>query len=124
MNRILISISSNTPDREQKIHEAIEEMRALLPDIQTAPPYTSPSFSGRGPEYMTVAAIAHTDLPIDRLHTFTKAFEWQIGRSPQDSETGEIPVDIDIVGFNDTILKPRDMAHAPFAEAIAALQQA
>lgn len=118
MNHVIFSISSNTPDREQKIHEAIEEMKALFPDIKTSAAYTSAAFNGRDPEYMTVAATADTDLPIDRLTTFTKAMEWQIGRSADDSKIGLITIDIDIIVYEGTVIKQRDLAHEPFAEAL------
>lgn len=118
MNHVIFSISSNTPDREQKIHEAIEEMKALFPDIKTSAAYTSAAFNGRDPEYMTVAATADTDLPFDRLTTFTKAMEWQIGRSADDSKIGLITIDIDIIVYDGTVIKQRDLAHEPFAEAL------
>lgn len=118
MNHVIFSFSSNTTDREQKIHEAVEEIKALFPNIKISKAYSSAAFNGRDPEYMTVAATADTDLTLDQLTTFTKAMEWQIGRSIEDSKTGLIAIDIDIIVYNRIVLKPRDLAQGPFTQAL------
>lgn len=121
MPKVIFSISSNDTDREAKVHDAVEELRSLFPELKTSDAFTSADYTGQGPEYLAVAASAETEFPLDRLKIFVKAFEWNVGRDPEAAPSPIVPIDIDIVSYGDQILKPHDLDQSAFREAIASL---
>ncbi len=124
MHDIIFGISSNADDRETKISEAIEEVTALIPDLKVSQSFTASSYNNIGPEYMSVVAIGQCDIDLKRLHTFVKAFEWQLGRDNNtEPQTGIITIDIDIVTFDGDILKPNDYNQPAFQNALTSLSK-
>lgn len=121
MPKVIFSISSNDTDREAKVHDAVEELRPLFPELRTSEAFAGPDYTGQGPEYLTVAASAETDFSLDRLKVFVKAFEWNVGREPEADTSAIVTIDIDIVSYGDQILKTRDLEQPAFREAIASL---
>ena len=118
MHTIVFGISSNAEDRETKIHDAIEEIKALIPDLKTSEAYSSPCYNNAGPDYLAVVAKGDTEIPADRLEVFVKAFEWNLGRDRDAESNGIVNIDIDIVVCDDKILKPVDYESQGFAHAL------
>ncbi len=118
MSEIIFSISSNSTDRQKKIHDGIEELRTLIPNLKYSEPFTSDCFDGNGLEYLTVAAKGETSFGIDRIEVFIKAFEWNIGRDRDNEKDGVVNIDIDIVACDGKILKPRDYKAPGFQKAL------
>ncbi len=118
---VVFGIGSNTNDRESKIRDAIEELRTLLPDMQVSYTFNTASYNGIGSEYMNVVALATTKLQQERLHTFVKAFEWQIGRDQNHESEGLVDIDIDIVCYNGEVIKPQDYNQPEFQQALSSL---
>ena len=121
MHTIVFGISSNAEDRETKIHDAIEEIKALIPDLKTSDAYSSPCYNNLGPEYLTVVAKGDTEISADRLEVFVKAFEWNLGRDRDAESNGIVIIDIDIVVYDDEILKTVDYESTGFAQALASI---
>ena len=121
MHTIVFGISSNAEDRETKIHDAIEEIKALIPDLKTSDAYSSPCYNDSGPEYLAVVAKGDTEISADRLEVFVKAFEWNLGRDRDAESNGIVIIDIDIVVYDDEILKTVDYESTGFAQALASI---
>lgn len=121
MHTIVFGISSNAEDRETKIHDAIEEIKALIPDLKTSDAYSSACYNNLGPEYLAVVAKGDTEISADRLEVFVKAFEWNLGRDRDAESNGIVIIDIDIVVYDDEILKTVDYESTGFAQALASI---
>ena len=54
-------------------------------------------------------AIFETTLSADEVHTILKQIECDHGRLPTDKSYGVVKMDIDLVKYDETVLKPEDM---------------
>lgn len=54
-------------------------------------------------------AIFHTPLNIDETKAILKGIEKENGRMPEDKAKGVVKMDIDLLAYDDLILKPDDM---------------
>jgi len=118
MARVIFSIGSNAEDRQIKVSEAVDELHSLVGDLRVSECFESPSYNGMGPDYVNVVAVGHSELPCDRLDVFCKAFEWQLGRDRDTECDGIVAVDIDIVVYDEKILKPLDYKQPEFISAM------
>ncbi len=124
MNRAILSLAANTPDKQAQINHAIEELRLLLPTLLVSTAYETEAV-GRQPQppYLNAVVVAETRLDYDTLHAQVKELERQHGRTPQSKAQGAIPLDIDIVAWNGEILRPRDWEQPYFTIGLNELQQ-
>lgn len=109
-NRIILSLGSNQ-DREQNMEKAVRLLKnSFSPVTFSEPVETEPNGSLAGcPRFLNQVAIACSPLNIEDLTTHLKQIEKEIGRRPEDKFHGSIPIDIDLLQWNDTILKPDDL---------------
>jgi 2-amino-4-hydroxy-6-hydroxymethyldihydropteridine diphosphokinase len=61
------------------------------------------------PHFLNQVVIACSPLSMENLSACLKQMEKEIGRRPEDKSRGLIPIDIDLLQWNDTILKPDDL---------------
>ncbi len=121
MHTIIFGISSNDTDRQVKVHDAVEELRTLFPNLQTSESYFSPCYNNAGPEYLALVARGESELPLERLEVFVKAFEWNLGRDRSTESNGVVAIDIDIVCYDNEILKTCDYENPGFKQALNSL---
>lgn len=108
-NRIILSLGSNK-DRERNMDLATELLQDIFPDIRFSErietePYGSLTGSAL---FLNQVAIADTPLTAEEIIRQFKEIEKQIGRQPEDKSLGAISIDIDLLVWNDIILKPDD----------------
>ena len=111
MRWAIISIGSNVPDKEWRIASVCKELESYFCAWEASTLYTTPAV-GRCtglPDYCNaVARIATTD-DYDRLKAFFKQKEAEQGRRHDSTLPALVPLDIDIVVWEGTVLRPRDM---------------
>lgn len=59
--------------------------------------------------YLNQLAIGHTSLEKEAVKTILKQIEKDMGRCPEDKEVGRIIIDIDLLQWNEELLKPEEM---------------
>lgn len=59
--------------------------------------------------FLNQVAIAYTSLTAEEVLICLKTMEKEIGRVPEDKSRASIPIDIDLLQWNDTLLKPEDL---------------
>lgn len=109
-NRIILSFGSNR-NREQNMKLATELLCNTFADIRFSErietePYGN--LTGAKP-FLNQVAIAHTPLSSEEIICRLKEMEREIGRYPEDKSLGIIPIDIDLLKWNDTIIKAHDL---------------
>ena len=67
-------------------------------------------------------AKLETSLTIEEIRNLLKKIEKDNGRLPEDKEQGIVKLDIDLLKFDDLILKPSDMEKDYVLEGISSLQ--
>ena len=105
MNKLLISLGSNeNPDTNMSL------CRSLLSDIfdyirfsETS--VTSPYGENYSKDFLNQLVYAITEEEQDKIYQNLKAIERKIGRLPADKNNGVVKIDIDLIKWNDSIMK-------------------
>lgn len=110
MNTLLISMGSN-----ENSEENMELCRNLLSEIFSTISYsdtsvTKPFGEHYQNDFLNQLALAQTLRNRESVENNLKSLERQIGRSTEDKAKGLIKIDIDLIMWNDEILKKEDWA--------------
>lgn len=115
-NAVVLSIGSNSADREAQMTNCIAWLRGIATPTKLSSVYNSPASNGKDPDYLNAVAEIATALTHPELTKLLKDYERQCGRTPQSKAFGSIPIDIDIVMWNGEVLRPKDFAQYYFAK--------
>lgn len=108
-NKILLSLGSNT-DRERNISDAGRLLAESFISIRfSIPVYTAPINMSCSVPFLNQVAVAVTENEPDEVICRLKLIERQLHRTPDGNAAGVIPIDIDLLQWNDLILKPADL---------------
>ncbi|SEF46213.1 2-amino-4-hydroxy-6-hydroxymethyldihydropteridinediphosphokinase [Parabacteroides chinchillae] len=121
LNRAIISLGSNK-DREMNIRRATELLLQYFPSICFSEAvYTEPVACPLSSSFLNRMALVDTPLSADDLKLVFKQIEVTIGRKPDDKKQGIVPIDIDLLQWNDRVLKPEDMQREYVISLLAAM---
>lgn len=109
MNKALISIGSNE-DRENNLARCQALLASYFSDIRySSTSVTSPYGSHYKNDFLNQLALVYTQLEEVSVYNILKQIEKEMGRSISDKEKGIVIIDIDLVIWNEKVLKPIDM---------------
>lgn len=114
MNTLVISVGSNSRDREWQMKHGIEWLKHTLSNTQVSTTYNSVAINNRDADYLNAVMIGKTKKSLDGITTLLKQYETVCGRTPASKLEGCIPIDIDIVMWNGDVLRQRDFAQQYF----------
>lgn len=105
----LLCMGSNT-DRCTQLSDARKALTALFPGICFGELMETKAVGNgfRSPFSNQLAKFTTTLTP-DSIHHFFKELEHRSGRIPEDKAKGIVKLDIDLLIFDDKVLKPEDM---------------
>ncbi len=124
MNQYIISIGTNLqPIRN--LESAQHLLKNLFPTIVFGEPHeTSPfGISKDVPNFFNQIAFFSTLLPLKEVELKLKEIEIFLGRNKDDKQKGLIPIDLDILKFNNTIIRTNDWERPYIQELIKAFQK-
>ncbi len=109
MNKALISIGSN---ENKEIN--IVSCQLLLKEIFSKIIYsktciTAPYGTNYKTDFINQLAVVSTDKTKDEVSSLLKSLEIKMGRTPDDKKKGKVIIDIDLITWNNDILKPEEM---------------
>ena len=108
-NRVLLCLGSNW-DKEKNMERAAEMLRAHFVFIQFSQPvYTEPIDCPLSTTFLNRVAVLYSEESPARIKDVLKDIECCIGRKPEDKSCGHVPIDIDLLQWNDQILKAEDL---------------
>lgn len=109
-NRAIIGIGSNSGKKSENVIRAIAEIRKQIHIVKHSSCYETEAVGKQRQEpYCNCVAIIETVKEYDELKQLFKKIECASGRTPKSKTDGIIPLDIDIVSWNDEIIKAADM---------------
>lgn len=114
MNTLTLSIGSNSKDREWQMKYGIEWLKHIFSDAKVSSVYNSVAVNGRDSDYLNAVMTASTKLDLDDTIALMKQYEAVCGRTPVSKLQGVIPIDIDIVLWNNDVIRPNDFARQYF----------
>ncbi len=111
-NRALLCLGSNW-DKERNMERAAEMLRAHFVSICfSRPVYTEPVDSPLSAMFLNRIAVLYTEESPERIRDILKDIECRVGRRPEDKSRGSVPIDIDLLRWNDQVLKAEDLTRA------------
>ncbi len=109
LSRAVLCLGSNR-DRERNVRRAAEVLRGRFPAIRLSTPvYTEPVGCPSAERFLNQVAVLYTDWGREAFAAFLKRVEADLGRCPADKAAGRVPIDIDLLQWNDQILKADDL---------------
>ncbi len=107
--RQALCIGSNY-EPEQNVALARARLQQLLPGIRFAAyRYTEPLHMTHSALFLNQVAVFDTDRPAGELRALFKEIEREAGRLPDDKKCERVCLDIDLLYYDNNILKPVDM---------------
>lgn len=104
------------------MQEAVRQLTAQFPGICLSPLlYTEPVGCVEAAVFLNGVAILETSLTADELTAAFKAIECRLGRKPEDKGRGVVPIDIDLLMWDDFCLRPEEMARTYVRSALLSL---
>jgi 2-amino-4-hydroxy-6-hydroxymethyldihydropteridine diphosphokinase len=118
MAKVYLALGSNVGDSRAHIRQAQQLLAAELGNLKAAPLYSSKAVGYTDqPDFLNTAVSATTKLEPPILLKHIKAIEQKVGRTAS-FHWGPREIDIDIIFYDDFILKTEDLTipHPAFAE--------
>lgn len=107
-NKFVLSIGSNVHDKRERVADAIDFISGICEVVSRSEIYDTPECHGMDYIYSNAVVMVRTEMIQDRFDALLKEYEKNSGRDDEARRLGNVPVDIDIVLINDTIVRPRD----------------
>ena len=111
MHRVYIGLGSNTPDATTQMSDAIDWLMTQLDEVASSDVYSTPPLGGIGADYLNAVATGLTAMSCDQLNLLLKDYERQAGRTPQSKLSGQVPIDLDIVVWDGTVVREKDFSY-------------
>ena len=108
MNRYVISIGSNSADRDIQLAKAINWLSSIAKSIKASSVYCTESINHVDNEYMNAVAVCESEHSHNDLNDMLKQYEINCGRSKESKLNGVIPIDLDIVIALGNVVRPGD----------------
>jgi 2-amino-4-hydroxy-6-hydroxymethyldihydropteridine diphosphokinase len=99
-----LSLGSNQRALEH-LPRALEELRARFGELRVSPLYRTPAVGFDGPDFLNAAVIMESDLEPVELDAWLHALEDAHGRRRDVPRFSDRPLDIDIVFYDDRVLR-------------------
>lgn len=106
--KVLLSLASNRFQKSNLAKARVCLSKVISQVSYTSELWTEPMSSTRHELYLNQLAVGQTDLPLDELNQRLKAIETNLGRTAQKRQLGIVPIDIDILQYEDQRLHERD----------------
>ena len=104
MSTAWLSLGSNLAP-EANLRAAAAALRGRFGAVVFSPVYRTPAVGFEGPDFLNAAAVLETTLDPFELNDWLHALEDAMGRDRSGPRFSSRPIDIDIVFFDDLVLK-------------------
>lgn len=114
MHKFVICLGSNLAPCDIRVSDAVARLGHYLSVDRESHGYITPSHNGIGNDYYNVVILGRTDVDYQNLYAVAKRIERDLGRTEASAASGVMPIDIDIVIFDDVVVKPDDFIRRHF----------
>lgn len=110
MNWALICLGSNTPEGEANIETCLEFIRIRANYYAASQIYqTEPEGEHRHAKYKNCVVQIFTTEPHEIWERRFKMLEQQLGRDQVARSQGVVPIDLDIISWNEEVIRPTEL---------------
>ncbi len=121
MNTLIISLGTNSSDREWQMSHAIKHLKQMFKKTVVSEIYEVPAHNGVDAPYLNAVMIASTANTLDEVNAALKQWEVVCGRTPASKLKGDIPIDLDVVVWNDKVIRPVDYSRSYVSQGMSQL---
>ncbi|MDE7153519.1 MAG: 2-amino-4-hydroxy-6-hydroxymethyldihydropteridine diphosphokinase [Muribaculaceae bacterium] len=118
MHRIIVGIGSNTIDRWERVEKALHWLNEFTMSSKKSSIYhTKPEGKNAGSvnyTYANAVFFALTPMAREDLEVKLKQYEVDNGRDERMKTFGIVPIDLDLVYFDEELIRPNEMARDYF----------
>ena len=108
---LMIGVGSNSPDKQQRMVDALAFLRESLKEFRCSSVYSTPALNGVDADYLNAVACGSCELTQEQAVAMLKDYERQCGRTKGDEC---VVIDLDLVMADGDVLRPRDMEREYF----------
>lgn len=119
MNTALICLGSNVEDSQEKLMTALRQLCAHCELMWMSDFHQSADVTGLGADYTNVVVRISTQFELSELIFLLGQYERWAGRTAESKSSGCMPLDIDVVVWNEQVLRRADYESAYFKACIA-----
>lgn len=123
MHLVYLSLGANCGTREQVLEDVLRILSSEFRNLTHSGLYETPDYHGGPRCYVNAVVKAYTSLSPQSLECRAKELELRFGRTPEARLAGDVPLDIDLVVYDNTIVKPRDFNRSFFSFGYSKLQE-
>lgn len=110
MNKAIIGIGSNTTDAKARVEECCRNISEISSEAIFSSIYETEAVGSLPqPNYHNCVGVLRTSQPFEELKQKFKDMEREAGRLPEHKTEGKVIIDIDIVVWNNEVIKPTDL---------------
>lgn len=114
-NQCIILIGSNVKPYS-KVHIALQELKRLDSCLKYLPEtLTPPMGENKGESYLNQLILLQTLLSVEELILYLKNLEIKLGKAENNKANHFIIIDIDLIYFNNILIKPKE-ATLPYVQ--------
>jgi len=122
MNRATLCLGANGPDADAQIARAASLLYAMLIAAASTMPYlTEPEFAGDVAPYLNMIIELDTELEYEELLLNTKHYQDETRRAAACAPF--VAIDIDLVEWNGTVMRPTDATSRYFRKGLELLKE-
>lgn len=120
--QVILSLGSNCGDRRRALEDAVVWLNAVLENGYHSDIYETESVSGDGKKYLNCVMAGRCPLDAAELARRCKDYESRAGRDEACRRAGQVPIDIDVVYFDNEAIRPREASAGYFLKGLGQLQ--
>ena len=114
MNKFILSLGSNSDDRQSQMDLAFSHLKSVFDKVESSEIYETEALNGKDAPYLNSVIVGYTNMSYDETVDYMKQWEKNCGRTSESKLKGIIPIDIDVVVWNETIVRPKDFEMSYF----------
>ncbi len=101
--RVYVGLGSNV-DRETRLRQAVDALRARFGALGLSPVYNSAAVGFDGFDFLNLVAGFDTELEVEQVAAVFREIENQLGRDRSLPKFSSRSIDLDILTYGDTVL--------------------
>lgn len=105
---VILSVGSNCGDRYAQVSSGVVWLSSILDGSRSSSIYSTRDCYGGKREYMNAVVSGKTGYEIEALERECKKYELNQGRTRDARINGDVPIDIDIVVYDNEIVRKKD----------------
>lgn len=118
INQFVLGLGSNTTNGKALLEKVVSELIPKCREIEVSSIYPTPVYGEKKVDtndYHNCVAQGITPLSFEEFTAFCKELESKYGRDEQARQQGIVPVDIDVICFNKSIIRHKEIS-APYMQ--------